>query len=182
MARISTVAARIHWRAYGRHGQAYGRNGLACGVAIAALLSAGGAMAQAAGGTEVRPALSIEDQAASATGPIDGFVPSRSLTGSKTDAAITGIPQSVSVIGRRQLDDLPGNKVDEVQGYTAGVRAGQFGTDSDTDWVMIRGFDAGQTGIFMNGLGLYQYGFGGYLIDTFTLERIEVLKGASSAL
>ncbi|WP_372044703.1 MULTISPECIES: TonB-dependent siderophore receptor [Tistrella] len=139
-------------------------------------------MAQAAGGTEMLPALSIEDQAASATGPIDGFVPSRSLTGSKTDAAITEIPQSVSVIGRRQLDDLPGNKVDEVLGYTAGVQAGQFGTDSDTDWVMIRGFDAGQTGIFMNGLGLYQYGFGGYLIDTFTLERIEVLKGASSAL
>ncbi|MBA73966.1 MAG: TonB-dependent siderophore receptor [Tistrella sp.] len=150
-------------------------------VALLALL-AGMPLAAKADDAVVLPQLQVEDDLQTANGPIDGYVPRRSATGSKTDAAITEIPQSVSVVGRRQLDDLPGNKVDEVLGYTAGVKAGQFGTDSDTDWLMIRGFDAGQTGVFMNGLGLYQYGFGGYSIDPFLLERIDVLKGASSAL
>ena len=145
-------------------------------VALLALL-AGMPLAAKADDAVVLPQLQVEDDLQTANGPIDGYVPRRSATGSKTDAAITEIPQSVSVVGRRQLDDLPGNKVDEVLGYTAGVKAGQFGTDSDTDWLMIRGFDAGQTGVFMNGLGLYQYGFGGYSIDPFLLERIDVLKG-----
>ncbi|WP_230531517.1 TonB-dependent siderophore receptor [Microvirga roseola] len=126
--------------------------------------------------------ITIEGQGGTATGPVNGYVPSRTTTGAKTGTPIEEIPQSISVIGREQIEDRQAQKVDEALRYTAGVYAQPFGFDSDTDWFYIRGFDAGQTGVFLNGLPLYQYGFGGFYIDLFLLERIEVLKGPSSAL
>jgi iron complex outermembrane receptor protein len=109
-------------------------------------------------------------------------VAGRSTTGSKTDTPITAIPQSVSVIGRDELDDRKVVKVDEALLYTAGVSAQSFGPDPDTDWFFIRGFQATQTGVFLDGLPLYSYGFGGFQIDPFLLERVEVLKGPASVL
>ncbi len=91
---------------------------------------------------------------------------------------IAQVPQSVSVIGRQEMNDRGvTNKVDEALRYTPGVTTQPFGNDGDTDWFYIRGFDATQTGVFMNGLTLYSYGFGGFQIDPFMLERVEVLKG-----
>ncbi|NGP18535.1 TonB-dependent siderophore receptor [Devosia aurantiaca] len=102
--------------------------------------------------------------------------------GSKLAVAISEVPQSVSVVGRDQLDRLPGAKADEVLRYTAGVQPSTYGTDADYDWVRVRGFQADQTGIFQDNLPLYQFGFGSFLIEPFLLERIEVLKGPASAL
>src|SRR4051812_33649168 len=39
------------------------------------------------------------------TGPVNGYVATQTTTGMKTDVPITAIPQSVSVIGRDELDD-----------------------------------------------------------------------------
>ncbi|RCS21717.1 TonB-dependent siderophore receptor [Phyllobacterium salinisoli] len=119
---------------------------------------------------------------ASATGPVKGFVPERTATGSKTSTPIEEIPQSVSVVGREEMDDIGAQKVDEALRYTAGVFAQPFGPDQDTNWLYIRGFDATQTGTYLDGLQNFSYGFGGFLIDSFGLERIEVLKGAASVL
>lgn len=102
--------------------------------------------------------------------------------GSKLAVAITEVPQSVSVVGREQLDKLPGAKADEVLRYTAGVQPSTYGTDADFDWVRVRGFQADQTGIFQDNLPLYQFGFGSFLVDPFLLDRVEVLKGPASAL
>ncbi len=74
------------------------------------------------------------------------------------------------------------NKVDEALRYTPGVLSAPFGTDPDTDWFYIRGFDAAQTGLFLDGLPLFSFGFGNFQIDPFMLERIEVLKGPASVL
>lgn len=104
-------------------------------------------------------------------------------SGSKLAIAVARIPQSVSVVDREQLDALPGTaKLDETLRYTAGVNAGTYGTDADTDWYFIRGFQAEQTGMFLDGLPLYQTGFGTFLNDPFLLDRVEVLKGPASAL
>lgn len=116
------------------------------------------------------------------TGPVNGYVPEATTTGSKSATAITAIPQSVSVVGRDEIDDRKALKVDEALLYTAGVSAQTFGPDPDTDWFFIRGFQATQTGVFLDGLSLYAYGFGGFQMDPFTLERIEVLKGPASVL
>ena len=126
--------------------------------------------------------VTVEGRGGTATGPVNGYVPSRTAAGSKTGMPVEEIPQSISVIGREQIEDRQAQKVDEALRYSAGVLAQPYGQDADTDWFFIRGFDAGQTGVFLNNLPLYQYGFGGFYIDPFVLERIEVVKGPASAL
>ncbi|TCL68114.1 TonB-dependent siderophore receptor [Rhizobium sp. BK251] len=118
-----------------------------------------------------------------ATGPVDGYVAKDTSTGSKSDTPINEIPQSVSVIRTQEMDDRGVvNKVDEALLYTPGVTAQPFGNDADTDWFYIRGFNATQTGVFLDNLTLFSYGFGGFQIDPFMLERVEVLKGPASVL
>jgi iron complex outermembrane receptor protein len=103
--------------------------------------------------------------------------------GSKLAVAVTRVPQSVSVISRKELDKLPGTaKLDETLRYSAGVSTGTYGTDADTDWYFIRGFQAEQTGMFLDNLSLYQTGFGTFMVDPFLLESVEVLKGPASVL
>jgi len=103
-------------------------------------------------------------------------------TGSKLAVAISEVPQSVSVVSHEQIAKSPGAKADELLRYTAGVNPSTYGTDADFDWVRVRGFQADQTGIFLDSLPLYQFGFGSFLIEPFLLDRVEVLKGPSSAL
>jgi iron complex outermembrane receptor protein len=123
-----------------------------------------------------------EGQDGSATGPVKGYVAKRTLTGSKTNTPIEEIPQSVSVIGREEIDDQGAQKADEALRYTAGVFSQPFGPDSDTNWIFIRGFQATATGIYQDGLQQYSYAFGGVFVDSYNLERIEVLKGPASVL
>ncbi len=115
-------------------------------------------------------------------GEVKGVVAKKSRTGSKTATDIKDIPQSVSVVGREQIDMQSPQKIDEALRYVPGVVPSTYGTDADTDWLFVRGFQADQTGIFMDGLSFYQTGFGTFLVDPFFLERIEVVKGPSSAL
>ena len=156
------------------------------GTALAALLIP--ALSQAQAQDSSTPAIlgpvTVEGSRAAdtATSPVKGYVPARSATGSKTDTPLEEIPQSVSVIGREEMDDRGAQKVDEALRYTPGVFSQPFGRDSDTDWVFIRGFQATQSGVYQDGLQLYAYGFGGQFVDSYNLERIEVLRGASSVL
>ncbi|WP_457587535.1 TonB-dependent siderophore receptor [Ensifer canadensis] len=157
---------------------------LASGVAGVALLMSTAAAAQDGSATKLEK---IEVQAQGgrddATGPVEGYVAKASTTGSKSARPISEIPQSVSVIGREELDDRGVvNKIDEALRYTPGVTTEPFGVDADTDWYYIRGFDAAQTGVFLDGLSLFSFGFGGFQIDPFMLERVEVLKGPASVL
>lgn len=119
---------------------------------------------------------------AEAKGPVNGYVAKATTTGSKSATPLAEVPQSVSVIGQEELSDRGVQKVDEALRYSAGIFSQPFGEDTDTDWVYIRGFDATQTGIFLDGLQLYQFGFGGFIIDPFLLERVEVLRGPASVL
>lgn len=157
---------------------------VASGIATIALLAAGAAIAQDAPATRLEKikvkGAKVKDEA---TGPVDGYVARATTTGSKSATPIVEIPQAVSVIGREELDDRGVvNKVDEALRYTPGVTAEPFGVDPDTDWFYIRGFNATQTGVFLDGLNLFSYGFGGFQVDPFMLERVEVLKGPASVL
>jgi iron complex outermembrane receptor protein len=149
-------------------------------VSFAALLYASTSSAQQSPAPVQLDAIVVEGE--STTGPVNGYVAQRSATGSKSSTPITAIPQSVSVIGREEIDDRKALKVDEALRYTSGIAAQTFGPDPDTDWYFIRGFQATQSGVFLDGLQLYGFGFGGFQIDPFTLERIEVLKGPASVL
>jgi iron complex outermembrane receptor protein len=116
-------------------------------------------------------------------GPVRGYVAKRTTVGSKTARRSTRFRRRSRSIGRQELDDRGVvNKVDEALRYTPGVTTQPYGTDPDTDWFYIRGFDASQTGVYMDELNLFAYGFGNFQIDPFMLERVDVLKGPASVL
>lgn len=155
---------------------------LLAGTAFAGVMAVSSALAQDANPTQLAPIV-IQGGDDGATGPVKGYVAKSSSAGSKSDTPINEIPQSVSVIGRQEMDDHGiTNKVDEALLYTPGVTTQPFGNDPDTDWFYIRGFNATQTGVFFDNLNLFSYGFGGFQIDPFMLERVEVLKGPASVL
>lgn len=163
------------------------RLALAYGTAALALLGPVAAFAQNAEKATLLEEIRVEQggadaEAATGVEPVLGVVAKTTRTGSKAATDLNEIPQSVTVVGREQIDNQSPQKIDEALRYVAGVNPSTYGTDSDTDWLFIRGFQADQTGVFLDGLSLYQTGFGTFLVDPFFLERIEVIKGPSSAL
>jgi iron complex outermembrane receptor protein len=154
---------------------------LAAGVATLAIAPAIEAAAQQA--TQLEEIV-VEGQGGEAggVGPVTGVVARSTRTGMKSATEIEAIPQAVSVVGRTEIDEMGAQNVGEALRYTPGVFTQPFGTDSDTNWLWIRGFQATQTGAYMDGLQLFGYAFGGFYVDTFGLERVEVLKGPASVL
>ena len=53
----------------------------------------------------VDPLVINAEQPETPTSPVQGYVAKRSATGSKTDTPLSEIPQSVSVIGREEMDN-----------------------------------------------------------------------------
>ncbi|MDR6265623.1 TonB-dependent siderophore receptor [Roseobacter sp. N2S] len=117
-----------------------------------------------------------------ATGPVDGDGNPPTVTGTKAPVTLNQVPQSVSVLGREDIERFGSSTVSEALRYTAGVTTEVFGNDQDYDWLRIRGFQADQTGIYLDNAQNLSYAFGSFFIDPYTLERVEVLRGPSSAL
>ncbi len=112
-------------------------------------------------------------------GPGVGYVATRSKTGSKTDSAVIDNPQSISTVTRQQMDDQGVQTVDQALRYTTGVYT-QDGTDVRFDQLRARGFDMDS---YMDGLALFQSPrFATPRIDTYLMDRIDVLFGPSSVL
>ena len=152
-------------------------------LTLAALPLAGAARAQsAAPAVEIDEIIVKGEAGASGTAPVNGYVARATTAGAKTDLPIEKVPQSVSVMGREEIDARGADQVDEALRYTPGVFAQPFGPDADTNWLFIRGFQATQSGVYLDGLQNYSYAFGGFLTDSNDLERIETLRGASSVL
>ncbi|WP_187278205.1 TonB-dependent siderophore receptor [Methylobacterium sp. WL7] len=118
----------------------------------------------------------------SPTGPIDGFVAKRSNTATKTNTPLIEAPQSITVIGRQQLDAQNAQTLTQATQYVAGAYGGVFGADSRIDYLTLRGFVVSDFGIYRDGLQQLNYGFGYFKTNTFGLERIEVLRGPAAVL
>jgi len=112
--------------------------------------------------------------------PVGDQVDPLTLTGVLTPTPLTQVPQSISVVPAASIARRNLGKLDEALQYTAGVQAAPYAYDSDTNWIFLRGFDATQSGLFMDGSQLLSYGFGSFYIDPFLVERVEVLRGPSS--
>jgi len=108
------------------------------------------------------------------------FVPSSSISASKSSVPLVEVPQSVSVVTRDQLDLLNLNDVQQAIRYTSGIVGEQFGPDLRYDFLTMRGFtpveyvDGLQAPITTTipSIGLDLYGF----------QEVDVLKGPSAAL
>ena len=119
-----------------------------------------------------------------ANGPVRGFVAARSGTATKTDTPLIETPQSVSVITADQVRNQGAVSIGEALRYTAGV-SGDVNGGSDTRFggLQIRGFDMTMPGLYVDGLRIPSSNYVHFNgLDPYGAERIEVLKGPSSAM
>ena len=103
---------------------------------------------------------------------------SNPLKGKPYNSALTISPEG-KILGVHHKTKL--TPLDAVA-YSAGVYGNVFGPDPRVDFFLIRGFTANDTGLYRDGLQLFNYGFAAYKVDTFGLERIDVLRGPASVL
>lgn len=116
-----------------------------------------------------------------AVGPVPGYVASRSVVATKTDTPILETAQSVSVIGRKQIEDQSALTVNQALRYTPSVTTEQRGGAGSTrlEQFYIRGFSAP---LFLDGLALPGSRDAFPSVDAFRLERVDIIKGPASVL
>lgn len=100
-------------------------------------------------------------------------------TALKVDTPLVETPRPVSSVDREELDTRNVQQLDETFRYRSGVLSGHYGSDNNTDWFKIRGFDQAT---YQDGLRLYRTGYYQWLPETYGLERVDVFKGPTSIL
>lgn len=109
-----------------------------------------------------------------------GFVPKSSAVGTKSVVPLVEAPQSISVITADQMALQGARGLDDAVKYSSGVIGNPYGYDPRTDWLFVRGF---QPTRYIDGLAMPDGVWTGVTRwDPYGFERVEVLKGASSAL
>lgn len=122
-------------------------------------------------------------QAETAWGPVNGYVATQSASGTKTDTPLIEIPQSISIVTADQIEAQGVTSFTEVFRYVPGVSAEPFGFESRFTWIDIRGFDATQDGLYVDGLQLRNPNYvTSYSLEPYGAERIEIPKGPASVL
>ncbi|QJP16866.1 TonB-dependent siderophore receptor [Starkeya sp. ORNL1] len=154
------------------------------GPRSAALVEATAASAGDGGaepGTIALDTISVEGE--NAWGPVDGYVATRSATATRTDTPLIETPRSVSVVTADQITDQKAVSVSDALVYTPGVVSQSQSFSRMVDDVMIRGFNAAAAyGSFLrDGMKLQSNVYDGGQ-EPYGLERLEVLRGASSML
>ena len=113
-----------------------------------------------------------------AEGPVVGYRATRSATATKTDSELREVPQAISVVPAKVLQDLGSANVERALDYAGGVsKQNNFGGLTLYEY-SVRGLTTSE---------FYRDGFSanrGYpnSPDGATLERVEVLKGPASSL
>ncbi|HEY0622900.1 TonB-dependent siderophore receptor [Sphingomonas sp.] len=103
----------------------------------------------------------------------------RAQTGTKTDAALTEIPQSISIITAQEFNDRAAVNLQDVIRYSAGAASELNGVDTRGDFLAVRGTGAEQ---YLDGLNRMPGFIYGGRLEIFTVERAELLRGPSSTL
>ncbi|CAG8869960.1 Ferrichrome outer membrane transporter/phage receptor [Pseudomonas fluorescens] len=115
----------------------------------------------------------------SAWGAASGYVATRTAAGTKTDTAIAELPRSVTIVTRQQMEDRSVLNLNDALRYTAGVQSSGYGSDSRSDWLLVRGFVPAQ---FLDGLPLPKGNYATPKIEPWNLERVAVLRGPASSV
>lgn len=129
------------------------------------------------------PATAIGGQAYSAVSIEDGYVAKRGTAGTKTDTPLVETPYSVSVVTRQQIEAQQPKTIAQALRYTPGINTELAGPQFVTDQMTIRGFQQGTGRMLRDGTRTFLPNFLGWdAPEPYGLERIEVLRGASSVL
>ena len=151
---------------------------LLCSVSLLAL--SGAAVAQSTADIIYLGEINIGSGDDDATAPVAGYVADTAQSATKSTTPLVQTPQSVSVITGDMIEDQGGTNLGDTLRYVPGVFSQPYGTDPRFDAPSIRGFD-GSNAQYLNGLRLMR-DFGAPSFETYSLERIEVLRGPASAL
>jgi len=104
------------------------------------------------------------------------------VTGTRTERFLKDVPVTTQVIKREKLQEAGGADISQVLGYVTGIAVveNQFGTG-----IELSGFDANHVLVMVDGLKMIGRTNGQLDISQIPLEqieRIEIVKGAASAL
>ena len=105
-----------------------------------------------------------------------GYRATNSVSGTRVNMSLMDIPQTVSVITADFMNDLGFDNLDQVLTYASSVSGGNYFFSGDYS---VRGFNIGSP--LRNGNPMANNGFN-VVLDPAFLERVEVVKGPSSAL
>lgn len=102
-----------------------------------------------------------------------------SSIGSKADTPLAEVPQSISVMGQKQLEAQNVQSINEALMYTAGIQT--YGVDTRSDYYLTtRGFSSN---FYLDHLRLpLGKPMASWRNDPYELERVEVLRGPASVL
>jgi iron complex outermembrane receptor protein len=116
----------------------------------------------------------------SPTGPVTGYVARRSVTATKTDTPVLEVPQSISIIGRDEMEARGAQDIMDAIRYTPGVTTSMYGPDN-RGWedILLRGFGTYNSS-YRDGLAQTPFSVNYYITEPYGLERVEVLRGPSS--
>ncbi|WP_318652002.1 TonB-dependent receptor [Pseudomonas sp. PDM16] len=123
-------------------------------------------------------ATTVSGRQENAWGQVDGYVATRSGSGTKTDTPISEIPQTINVVTADEISARGATSIAQALNYTPGVSSSGF-TQSHmlADEMSSRGFAPAP--LYLDGAYLpYAGSLGGApQIEPYSLERVEVLKG-----
>ncbi|XQA76665.1 TonB-dependent siderophore receptor [Xanthomonas sacchari] len=109
----------------------------------------------------------------------DGYTPPPSATGTGLVLSPLETPQSVSSIGREQMDDFGLRNANDVLALATGINVEKI--ETDRTYYSARGFDV--VNFQVDGLGLpFTNGGAEGDLDTAMYERVEVLRGANGLM
>lgn len=108
-------------------------------------------------------------------GKSNGYAAKNSVTATKTDTALLDIPQTINVIGRKQIKDQALHSIGDVLRYTSGATIGQG--EGNRDQITIRGQNT-TADFFLDGVRDDVQ----YYRSLYNIERVEVLKGPYSMI
>lgn len=132
---------------------------------------------------EALPEVQVHDKKVqeNATSPLQGYVATKSSTGTKTEAPIIENPQSITVVGEEQIRNQGANNIAGSLAYAAGVTFEEAG--SITDDFVLRGFPANgyHRSLYLDGSKYSTNRYAGQM-ETYGLERVELLRGPSSVM
>ncbi|MEN2396416.1 TonB-dependent siderophore receptor [Pseudomonas halotolerans] len=117
------------------------------------------------------------------TAPLNGKVALRNASATKTNAAITETPQSLSVVTADEMRDRKTDTMADALSYTPGFTSQPSSFNRTSDRFRIRGFDVESAtgGSLRDGMRLQNNSYDG-VQDPYGLERVEVIRGAASVL
>ncbi len=149
--------------------------------------AAGGAGPLPADGSVVLETIDVQGRQESAWGPVGGLIARNSASATRTDTPVIETPQTVNVVGGEQMEQQGVSTVGEALRYTPGIVTGTAGGQADRhDSYFVRGEGgfsaAAQYASTADGMRWRFSDRTSAQFDPWMLERVEVVKGPSSAL